>query len=62
VTSPFEKIAAATGKDLAADALTMFESRLAAIGDKMCTDAELVHFASVAARAFVETLKEALCQ
>jgi hypothetical protein len=60
--TPLEKIAAACGRDLAADALVTFESRLAAIGDKMCTDAELVHFASIAARAFVETLKEALCQ
>jgi hypothetical protein len=56
----FERIAAATGRDLAADAISLFESRLAAISEKFCSDAELIRFADVAAEAFVETLRKVL--
>jgi hypothetical protein len=58
VKTSFEKIAAATGVDLAADALASFEERLAALAGKFCGDAEQQHFRNMARKAFVIAVRE----
>jgi hypothetical protein len=56
--SPLERIAAACGADLAHDAVSAFESRLASLATKMCDAPNFDIFAKQARAAFVAAIKD----